>query len=180
MVRIIPNQSYICKSKKFVVEKKLQLIEKLGVYLEHKEQLAPLAARIIATLILKGKKGSTFESLVCDLNASKSTIFTHLSNLQHSQRISYYTKPGDRKKYFILSPDTFLNSMDTMIENWEKERELHIEVMEYKKEINESLAPDSDDHFDLDFHTAYIDYLEQIKKLMKSFRQKIIENNAHE
>ena len=69
----------------------------MGVHIETREQLAPLAARIIATLVLKGKKGETFENLVCELNASKSTIFTHLTTLQASNRITYYTKSGDRK-----------------------------------------------------------------------------------
>jgi len=82
--------------------KKESLIEKLGVHIESKDQLAPLAARILSTLILTGKKGATFESLVCELNASKSTISTHLTTLQAANRITYHTKCGDRKKYSHL------------------------------------------------------------------------------
>ena len=85
--------------------KRERIIEKLGVHIESREQLAPLAARILSTLILTGKRGITFESLVCELGASKSTIFTHLTTLQAANRITYYTKSGDRKKYFILIPN---------------------------------------------------------------------------
>ncbi|OYX24100.1 MAG: transcriptional regulator, partial [Flavobacteriales bacterium 32-35-8] len=77
------------------------LIEKLGILLETKDQLAPVAARIKAYIILKGKSGTTFEDLVADLCASKSTISTHLNHLLDLKKIVYFTKLGDRKKYFI-------------------------------------------------------------------------------
>ena len=151
----------------------------MGVHLEHKEQLAPLAARILANLVLKGKKGETFENLVCDLNASKSTIFTHLTTLQASSRITYYTKTGDRKKYFILSPNAMLNSMDEMIENWNQERDIHLEIVNYKEDLNESFSEDSDEKFDLEFHTEYLNYLEQATALMQNLRIRLIENHKN-
>lgn len=152
----------------------------MGVHLEHREQLAPLAARILANLVLKGKKGETFENLVFDLNASKSTIFTHLTTLQASSRITYYTKTGDRKKYFILSPNAMINSMDEMIENWNEERDIHLEIVNYKKDINKDFPEDSDEKFDLDFHYEYINYLEQATTLMRNLRIKLIENHKND
>ena len=74
------------------IERK-NLIEELGVHLEG-DHLAPLAARILATLILSGKKGVTFEELVNELNAGKSTVSTHLDHLQNTNRVTYFTKPG--------------------------------------------------------------------------------------
>lgn len=160
--------------------KKEKLIEKMGVHLEHKEQLAPLAGRILANLVLKGKKGETFENLVCDLNASKSTIFTHLTTLQASNRITYYTKSGDRKKYFILSPNALINSMNEVIINWKEEHNLHLEIVEYKKEVNDTFPEDSDERFDLDFHYEYLNYLEQATVLMQNLRSKLIENHKND
>lgn len=151
----------------------------MGVHLEHKEQLAPLAARILANLVLKGKKGETFENLVCDLKASKSTIFTHLTTLQASSRITYYTKPGDRKKYFILSPNALINSMDEMLENWNEERDIHLEIVNYKEDLNENFSEDSDEKFDLEFHTEYLNYLEQATALMQNLRIRLIENHKN-
>ncbi|WP_310993365.1 GbsR/MarR family transcriptional regulator [Aequorivita marina] len=156
-----------------------ELIEKMGVHLESKEQLAPLAARILANLVLKGRKGETFENLVCDLKASKSTIFTHLTTLQASHRITYYTKPGDRKKYFILSPNALIRSMDEILQNWKDEREIHIEIVNYKKDVNKDLPEDSDERFDLGFHNEYLNYLEQAKILMENLRTRLIENHNH-
>ncbi len=162
------------------MKKKEKLIEKLGVHLEHKEQLAPLAARILADLVLKGRKGETFEKLVCDLNASKSTIFTHLTTLQAANRITYYTKPGDRKKYFILSPNALIHSMDEMVKNWNQERSLHLEIIDYKENINNEFPEDSDEKFDLDFHHEYLNYLEQASILMQNLRKKLIENHKND
>lgn len=159
------------------MNKREKLIEKMGVHLEHKEQLAPLAGRIFANLVLKGKKGETFENLVKDLNASKSTIFTHLTTLQASNRITYYTKSGDRKKYFILSPNALINSMNEIIENWEKERDLHSEIVDYKKDVNKEFPEDSDEKFDLEFHYDYLNYLEQASSLMQNLRTRLIENH---
>ena len=152
----------------------------MGVHLETREQLAPLAARILSYLVLKGRKGETFENLVSDLNASKSTIFTHLTTLQASHRITYYTKTGDRKKYFILSPNALIISMNTMIENWKDEREIHLEISKYKEDINQELPEDSDDKFDLEFHADYLDYLDQVTSLMKNLRSKLIENHKND
>lgn len=151
----------------------------MGVHLEHREQLAPLAARILANLVLKGKKGETFENLVSDLNASKSTIFTHLTTLQASSRITYYTRPGDRKKYFILSPNAMIHSMNEMIENWNEERDIHLEIVNYKMDINKAFPEGSDEKFDLDFHHEYLNYLEQATSLMQNLRIKLIENHKN-
>ena len=52
-------------------EEKQLLIERLGVHIEKKDNIPPLAARIVSTLILTGKKGCTFEELVTNLQASK-------------------------------------------------------------------------------------------------------------
>ncbi|KKL22107.1 hypothetical protein LCGC14_2438760 [marine sediment metagenome] len=157
------------------MKKKENLIEKLGVHLECKEQLAPLAARILSKLILTGKKGVTFDDMVCGLCASKSTIFTHLTHLQAAKKISYYTKPGDRKKYFVISPDAMLQSMIEMIENWNTERELHLEIMEYKKEINKNLKEKdlSDEAFDMEFHKDYLNFLEQATSSMQKLRDNL-------
>lgn len=157
------------------MNRKEKLVERLGVHLENKEQIAPLAARILSKLILIGKKGITFEDLVCDLGASKSTISSHLTNLQATQRVTYFTKSGDRKKYFILSPDAMIKSMTEMLKTWELESVLHREVMEYKEEINHSLPENSDEKFELDFHKDYISFLDQASASIEKLRQKLSE-----
>ncbi len=155
--------------------KKESLIEKLGVHLENKEQLAPLAARILSTLILTGKKGATFEALVSELSASKSTISTHLTTLQAANRITYHTKCGDRKKYFTLVPDVMINAMTEMLKNWKSERDLHLEIMDYKKEINAELPNDCSELFDLEFHREYLEFLSQASASMEKIQKRLTE-----
>jgi DNA-binding transcriptional regulator GbsR (MarR family) len=159
--------------------KRKQLVEKLGVHIEGKEQIAPLAARILAILILTGKQGITFDALVSELSASKSTISTHLTNLQAASRITYYTKPGDRKKYFIIIPDAMIHSMNEMLKNWKNERELHLEIIAYKKEINKGNSEDSEEHFDLEFHTDYLEFLSQASASMEKLQKKLSEKHKN-
>jgi Fic family protein len=75
--------------KEEVCKEKMALVEKLGVHLENREQLAPVAARILSYIILTGKIGTTFEDMVKILCASKSTISTHLNHLQDLNKIVY-------------------------------------------------------------------------------------------
>lgn len=156
---------------KDLLQKKEQLIERLGVHLECRDQLAPLAARIVATLILTGKQGVTFDEFVTDLGASKSTISTHLNNLQHSDRVTYFTKPGDRKKYFVKSPDFLVRYLDKMIENWEYEKNLHLKMVHYKKELTNYWDASDDINLDLGFHKKYINFLEQAIGSMEDIRR---------
>ncbi len=151
------------------------LIEKLGVNFERNDKLAPVAARILAYLILSGKKGTTFEQLVTNLCASKSTISTNLKNLQSLKRVNYFTKHGDRKKYFIVNPDSVIQMIDEMIDNFEQQKELHLEILTYKKEINSEINIEEEITFDLEFHTDYLKFIEQASASLTHLRQNIIQ-----
>ncbi|MFD1094624.1 GbsR/MarR family transcriptional regulator [Salegentibacter chungangensis] len=157
--------------------RKEELIERLGVYKENEEQLAPLAARILATLILTGRKGVTFEGLVTDLKASKSTICTHLNTLQASGRVSYFTKPGDRKRYFIVSPNHLIQIMDEMMEKWSAQKQIHQDILDYKTAANQEIDQEEESKFDLEFHKDYLEFLGEAGKSIKKLKEKII--NKH-
>lgn len=115
---------------------KKRLIETLGVYFEKEKQVAPLAARILATLIMNGECGTTFDQLVSELDASKSTIFTHLSNLETQEWITHFTKPGDRKRYYVMNPGYISHRINVLISQWQKEIDLRKQIMAYKKDFN--------------------------------------------
>lgn len=149
------------------------MIEKLGMHLEDREQLAPLAARILSTLILVGKKGITFDGLVKNLGASKSTISTHLNNLQSTHRITYFTLTGDRKKYFILPHDSMLQWIENTVEKWDREKEIHLDILVYKKECNAAMAENPDEKFEVDIHKEYLQFLEQACQSMAALRKRI-------
>ena len=160
-----------------VCKQKSALIEKLGVLFENRDQLAPVAARIKAYIILKGKSGTTFEDLVSDLCASKSTISTHLNHLQDLKKIVYFTKLGDRKKYFIINKDSIIQGIDEMVASWINQKELHLEIREYKKHSNLSGNLDEESKFDLEFHDDYIQFLDEVTKSVLKLKTKITEKN---
>lgn len=148
------------------------LIEKLGVHIEHTESLAPVASRVLATLIITGQKGTTFEELVTDICASKSTISTHLTHLQAIKRVDYFTKQGDRKKYFVPTKCGLIERMEEMLENWKNEKQLHLDIMKYKSERNEKAKNDSDT-FDLEFHNDYLSFLENAESSISKLKDKL-------
>tara|TARA_R110000851_G_scaffold52733_3_gene125510 strand:- start:10468 stop:10959 length:492 start_codon:yes stop_codon:yes gene_type:complete len=156
-------------------EQKKELVEKLGVHFEGKYRVAPLAARILSYVVLNGRSGSTFYDLVIDLCASKSTISTHLNHLQGIKRIVYFTKPGDRKKYFIINKDLIIQSLSEMITTWKDELLLYEEIMLYKENVNKSEGTEI--HYDLDFHHGYMQFLKETIKTVTDLRTKIINRN---
>ena len=159
-----------------VCQKKMGLVEKLGVHLEDREHLAPVAARILAYIILTGKKGSTFEDMVTILCASKSTISTHLNHLQGLNKIVYFTKTGDRKKYFIINKDMVVQHIDTMINRWGEQREMHLEIKNYKETINNNKIDNNNEKFDLTFHDDYIKFIDGATASIEELRTKLANN----
>ncbi|WP_336067666.1 transcriptional regulator [Mesoflavibacter sp. CH_XMU1404-2] len=161
---------------KDICSKKMALVEKLGVHLEGRENLAPVAARIMAYIILTGKQGTTFDDLVTNLCASKSTISTHLNHLQDLKKLEYFTKPGDRKKYFIVNVDTMLQSIDNMLKEWKSEKELHEEIKAYKVDVNTIL--DQEHQFEFGYHDSSIEFLHGAILSISKLKESLI-NNDH-
>lgn len=157
-----------------ICQEKMALVEKLGVHIEKREKLAPVAARILSYIILTGKKGSTFEDLVTTLCASKSTISTHLNHLQDLDKIVYFTKTGDRKKYFVINKDMIVQHIDNMIHEWREVRELHLEIKDYKEIINNQNV--EEEKFDLNFHNDYIKFIDEATFSIEELRTKITDN----
>lgn len=124
------------QAEKLKTQKK-KLIEMLGVYFEQEKSIAPLAARILAMLTLNDDRGTTFEQLVTDLEASKSTICTHLNTLVGQQRITYFTKCGDRKRYYSMAPGYVSRKIGALLNQWHKEELLQKEILAYKNDYNE-------------------------------------------
>lgn len=162
--------------KEDICKEKMRLVEKLGVHLESREQLAPVAARIMSYIILTGKKGTTFDELVTILCASKSTISTHLSHLQNLNKVEYFTKTGDRKKYFVINKDSVVKHIDELINEWEIVRELHLEIKAYKHSINTNKIEKNEEKFDLNFHNDYIKFLDGATSSIKELRVKLTSN----
>lgn len=84
-------------------KQKKKLIEEIGVHFEKVHQIPPLAARINALMILCPKSGHTFEDIVETTQASKSSVSTNLNLLLQRGSVEYFTKTGERKRYFRAS-----------------------------------------------------------------------------
>lgn len=82
---------------------KRKLIEEVGVHFEKVHQIAPLAARIYAIMILSPNDGNTFDEIMSITEASKSSVSTQLNLLIQLKKVEYFTKSGDRKRYFKAS-----------------------------------------------------------------------------
>lgn len=157
---------------------KQNLVERLGVFMEKNEHLAPVAARILSYVVLTGKHGTTFEDLVTDLCASKSTISTHLNHLTDLKRLQYFTKTGDRKKYYVINEDSIIQSIDSLTASWITQKELHQEIKIYKDKVNSEFEGDAK-KFDLNFHDNYIQFLDEVTNSVSTLRSKIIEKTLN-
>ena len=111
-----------------------ELVELFGVHFENHHHLPPLGARILGTLIVDCKEGVTFDTLVEKLGASKSSVSTNLNLLFKIGKITYYTLPGDRKKYFKPSP--FSERLEGYIKAVEYEKNIVDKMVEYREKTS--------------------------------------------
>jgi len=157
-------------SDKSLEERKKELVEKFGVFMERQENLPPIAARIFASLVINKEGGTTFDELVVFLAASKSTISTNIQLLSNRGMLTFYTKPGDRKKYFILSPESLLSRVEEDIIRYRTEYQIVKEITEFREEISELKADsiNNNSYPYLDFLSNSLLLLEQLKENVKA------------
>ncbi len=79
-------------------------IEESGIIFE-KLGLTRMGGRILGYLMVSDKEMVSFDELTQVLQASKSSISTNLKTLVQVTFIKPTTLPGDRKTYYMLSPD---------------------------------------------------------------------------
>ncbi|NLP58524.1 GbsR/MarR family transcriptional regulator [Lutibacter sp. B1] len=149
-------------SEEDLIKEKLALVEELGVHFESSDNLPPLAARIAVYLILSGIEGATFEELVEKLEASKSSISTNLHLLQSMERITYYTRCGDRKRHFTISPNHVISRLEEKIDLWEKEKSNHQKVQDYKQKIIKFNKKYNENNLGLEFNQQYIEFINKM------------------
>lgn len=117
-------------------KEKKELIEDVGVLLEERANLSPLASRIYALLILSCYDGMSFEDVVHTMQASKSSVSSNLNVLLQLHYVDYYTKPGDRKRYFRTSQFYIKNTMEQQVHLIDKELKIVQKVNQFNKDYN--------------------------------------------
>ena len=82
-----------------ITQAQLMLVEKMGVLFEQ-SGMQPAAARVASLLIVADQTEFTFDEIRATMKLSKSATSNAINTLLSTKRISYFTKPGDRKRYF--------------------------------------------------------------------------------
>jgi DNA-binding transcriptional regulator GbsR (MarR family) len=146
-------------------EKQRELIERIGVFHEHKG-MQPLVGRIIGLMLVHEDAEVTFEEIVEDLGVSKSAVSNALNFLQAKERIVYHTKPGDRKRYFKLK-----------IQNWSDELEREIlDITKFKEFIDEVIVERGQKHAEFnsclrDFSNFLVFFKKELPLLFEKFKK---------
>ena len=157
-----------------LMAEKLALVEELGVHFVDADHLAPLASRIFVYLILNGVEGASFEELTEKLEASKSSVSTNLQLLQSIGRISYYTKCGDRKRYFKVSPNHIISRLDEKITLWTKDRINHQKIYNYKKRLLQLKNNYDENNLSLQFNRQYMEFIDKMINNLTELKQNIL------
>ena len=67
-----------------------------------------------------------------------------------------------------------------MLKSWEQEKELHLEVMNYKEKYNELNSKTGESIFELEFHKDFINYIEQAQNSVEKIREKVADKLKNE
>lgn len=116
-------------------EKKL-LIEEVGLHLEQHRKLSPLAARIYAIMILSCEQGFSFDELKEITSCSKSSLSTSINLLMQLDFIEYYTRPGERKRYFRGSNNYLKDTIADYLETVDTELKIAEKINKFNKVHN--------------------------------------------
>ncbi|MEB8345247.1 transcriptional regulator [Flavobacteriaceae bacterium KMM 6898] len=117
-------------------EEKRLLIEEVGLHLESSHKLTPLASRIYAIMILSSKEGFSFEEIMSITKASKSSVSTNISLLVQLNYVEFYTKSGDRKRYFRGTNNYLKLILQEYLQTTEKDLILVKKINQFNKEHN--------------------------------------------
>src|SRR5690554_6858268 len=144
---------YICTLKNYIhsvyvmkdysAEKK-EAVESIGLHIEKRTQIAPLAGRIQALMILNSDKGMTFDEIVAFTQASKSSVSSNLNLLLQMKSSEYYTVPGDRKRYFRSSKDYLFLRLEKYLELVNEEIDITNQINDFNKKHNKLCYTEKD------------------------------------
>lgn len=151
-----------------VTARKEELIEELGIHFEGLYHLPPLASRIYSILILNGYDGMTFEQLMEQTEASKSSVSTSINLLMRANKVEYFTKSGDRKRYFRNRKNHLKLRLGNYKSLIEREIDLFGKTSAYLKMFNNKTYQEN-----LCYTSIYIDHLKESKKILEATLDKL-------
>lgn len=147
-----------------------KLIEKVGLYFERKNDLPPLGARVFALLLLSNETGNTFDEIVELSKSSKGAVSTNINLLLQNGSIEYFTKCGERKRYFRLSK----NYLILRLKDRESETIQELDNLHRIEEFNAKYNPQRYEQ-NKEFTKVYRDYLSDSRKILENLVEKLNE-----
>lgn len=118
-------------------ENKKKLVEEIGLHFEQIDQMSPLAARIYAIMILSPNDGHTFDEILEMTCASKSSVSTQLNLLLQLKKAEYFTKSGDRKRYFRASKTYLINTLEEHLTSIKQQIKVINKITEFNETFNQ-------------------------------------------
>lgn len=156
------------QEKEDIVTLKRKQIEKIGVVFE-KAGMSSVAARIIALLMVAEPPHKTVEEIVEEVNVSKSSVNNTIKLLQSEGMITYITFPGDRKRYFALDPQSWLELLKHKVKVMTPIREILQETVSLRSdqypEFNQYLLDMCDLYYE--FEKGVLNIIEEWEKKKK-------------
>lgn len=155
----------------------LDLFESFCVHLEKTYQFPPLAAKILAYMVLYSDiNGFSFENLLEIFKVSKSSLSTSINLLLSINQLEYIHKIDSRKRFFRLNFNYLPEKLVFLHEIVIKDLYYTKRINEYKKKNKITNLIEENGVLDV-----YTQYLEDSQKLLKETINKIktiqLENN---
>ncbi len=98
------------------INKQKELIEELGNHLaRHGGQ--QLCGRILGLLSFSDAEEFTFDEIVSQLQVSKSSVSVAINTLLMTNKIEYFTRSGDRKRYFRIKSKPMTEAIEEMMKD---------------------------------------------------------------
>ena len=133
-----------------------QVYQKLVNFSVNNYHLTPLAAKIYAYLTFDFEmNGISFDELVDDLKASKSSVSCSLDLLLKGDHIAVLNKIDERKRFFILNPDYVKIRFSRLVDRLEKEVDILVDL----KSFNQSKNPHNETNLYIEKLDIYMDLL---------------------
>ena len=150
---------------------KKEAVESIGMHIEKRSQIAPLAARIQALMILSSDKGMSFDEIVAFTQASKSSVSSNLNLLLQMKSTEYFTIPGDRKRYFRSSKDYLFLRLENYLEIVNEEIHITNQINAFNVKHNDLCFTEGDS-----FGLLFIEFLENQKNVIQNTLEKMEHN----
>lgn len=160
--------------RKLNEEIKTELIEELAAHHAEASKLPPLAAKIFAYILVNcNKDGYTFDELVEIFHVSKSSVSNSLSLLIQYDYIGQYTKIGERKRRYKITPKHLTMRLKRIRSVLTQEKFLTEKLQQYRLSQIENPNPT-----ELQKGMIYVEHLENsITKLTETIEK--IEKLTH-